>query len=185
MISPLSVLTTARADFAPLASNYQRTELRSRQIGPHEHTRYRVGTPWPTTATTQVMLTRNHCASELLPWKSRRRNGGRREIEDKGGRRRKERTGLSLYPVREVGPVSPRPRISRRSCCVGRMGERVGVSARGRSGPLTKRPHLSARSGTDGLHRENVKWAAGRLGPGRSFSFLFSLIFPFHFPMKF
>jgi hypothetical protein len=56
---------------------------------------------------------------------------------------------------------------------------------RGRSGPLTKRPHLSARSGTDGQRRENVKWAAGRLGPGRSFSFLFSLLFPFHFPIKF
>jgi hypothetical protein len=131
-ILPLSVLTTARGDFAPPTSNYRCTELRSRQIGPRKHTRDHAGTTWPTTSTTLVMLMRNHNGSELLPWKSQRQNGGRREIEDKGGRRRKERTGLPLYPVREVGPVSPRPRISWRSCCVGRIPRQVrGAEERG------------------------------------------------------
>jgi hypothetical protein len=58
------------------------------------------------------------------------------------------------------------------------IGEQDGMSARGISGPLTKRRHLSTRSGADGLRRENVKWAAGRLGPGQSFSsFSFSFFF--------
>jgi hypothetical protein len=38
------------------------------------------------------MLMRNHDGDELSPCETRRNNGGRREIRDKGGRGRKERT---------------------------------------------------------------------------------------------
>jgi hypothetical protein len=85
-------LTKARGDFASPASNYRRTELRSRQIRPRTHTRDRAWTPRPTIATTPVMSTRNHDGDELSPCETRWRNGGRREIGDKGGRGRKEHT---------------------------------------------------------------------------------------------
>jgi hypothetical protein len=62
----------------------------------------------------------------------------------------------------------------------------VGMSARERSGPLTKRPHPSARSDAGGLHREIVKWAAGRLGPDEVSLFYFYFhFFPFHFLSNF
>jgi hypothetical protein len=71
-----------------------------------------------------VLSTRDHGGSEFHPWESRRRIGGWREVENKGGRRRKKCTGRPLYPVWGVSPVSPCPPTSWQSCRIGRSPRR-------------------------------------------------------------
>jgi hypothetical protein len=96
-ILPHNVPTTARGDFAPPASKAPIAPNRASCA----HQRPRRDT---------LANYRDHTGdSEFRPWKSRWRSGGRREVEDNGGRRRKKSTGLPFVPSAGGRPGQPPP----------------------------------------------------------------------------